>query len=77
MNSLGSLISNLREKKNNEMKINICQIVPIPTSHEINAKIKDCKEHLIRWGEINGLEVVQTPSALTLGDGGVDDLFWH
>ncbi|KAK4313508.1 hypothetical protein Pmani_015143 [Petrolisthes manimaculis] len=45
LDSLGSLISDLKEK-NAEMKIYVCEVVPIPKSEEIQTKISEYNEHL-------------------------------
>lgn len=73
LDCLGSLISNLKEK-NSEMKIYVCQVVPVPGSPEIASKISDYNEQLFKWSETNGVNLVKTPPEFTFGTGNVDEL---
>lgn len=47
LNNLDSLITALKEK-NSAMKVHVCQLVPPPTTEEIQAKILDYNEHLTK-----------------------------
>ena len=72
LDHLGSLISDLKEK-NSEMKIHVCQVVPVPEPLEIQAKVKYYNEQLLEWGETNGVNIVKTAPEFTLGTGNVDE----
>ena len=73
LDNLGVLISDLKEK-NTEMKIYVCETVPIPMSQEIQAKIDNYNEHLEKWCEKNGVTIIKTVSTFRLGTGDLDDL---
>ena len=72
LDNLGSLISDL--VKNNAMKIYVCQVMPMPTTPEIQTKTEDYNELLVKWGEINGIEIIKTSPIFRLGTGELDDL---
>lgn len=73
LDNLGSLISALREK-NSSMKVYVCQVVPSPTCQDVNAKIEDYNEQLIKWGEKNGIKVIKTVPTFKLGTGELEEL---
>lgn len=73
LDSLGYLVSDLKEINCN-MKINVCQVVPVPVSMEIQRTISDYNELLFKWGEANGIGIVKTTPDFTLGTGNVDEL---
>ena len=73
LDNLGLLISDLKEK-NSDMKISVCQIVPVPMSQETETKIDDYNRHLEKWGESNGVTVIKTVPSFRLGTGDIDDL---
>ena len=73
LDCVGYLISDFKEK-NNKMKINVCQIVPVPLSLEIQCNISDYNEQSLKWGEANGVGIVKTTPEFTLGTGSVDEL---
>lgn len=73
IDNLGSLISDLKEKNNN-MNVYVCQIVPSPEYQDIQSKIEDFNNHLDKWGETNGIKVIDTVPTFKLGTGEVDDL---
>ena len=73
LDCLGSLVSDLKERNSN-MVINVCQIVPVPVSVEVQCSISDYNEQLVKWGEANGVGVVKTTPEFTLGTGSVDEL---
>ncbi len=73
LDNLGSLISELKDK-NNAMKIYVCQVVPMPMTQENLTKIEDYNELLVKWGETNGIEIINTVSTFRLGTGELDDL---
>lgn len=72
LDHLGSLISDLKEK-NSEMKIHVCQVVPVPEPQEFQAKVKYYNDRLIEWGEANGVNIVKTAPEFILGTGNVDE----
>lgn len=72
LDNLGSLISDL--VKNNAMKIYVCQVMPMPTTPEIQTKTEDYNELLVKWGETNGIEIIKTAPIFRLGTGELDDL---
>ena len=72
LDHLGSLISDLKEK-NSEMKIHVCQVVPVPEPQEVQNKVKYYNEQLIKWREANGVNIVKTAPEFTLGTGNVDE----
>lgn len=71
--SLGSLISNLKDKNSN-VEIYVCEIAPVLMSQEIETKIIDYNENLSEWGKQNGVRIVKTAPVLSLGNGEIDDL---
>ncbi|KAK3855973.1 hypothetical protein Pcinc_037657 [Petrolisthes cinctipes] len=73
LNNLGLLIADLKET-NSDMKVRVCQIVPPPSPQEIQAKIHDYNEQLIKWGEANGIDVIKTVPSFTMSTGEIDDL---
>ena len=73
LDNLGSLISDLKEK-NSAMKIYVCQVVPMSMTQEIETKIDDYNELLLKWGEVNGIEIVKTVPTFRLGTGELDEL---
>lgn len=73
IDNLGSLISDLKEKNNN-MNVYVCQIVPSPEYQDIQSKIEDCNNHLVKWGETNGIKIIDTVPTFKLGTGEMDDL---
>ncbi|KAK3890282.1 hypothetical protein Pcinc_005811 [Petrolisthes cinctipes] len=73
LDCLGSLISDLKVK-NSEMKIYVCQVVPLPEFPEIASRISDYNEQLSKWGDRNGVNIVKTPPEFILGTGNVDEL---
>lgn len=73
LDCLGSLISDLKVK-NSEMKIYVCQVVPVPEFPEIASRIVDYNEQLSKWCDRNGVNVVKTHPEFTLGTGNVDEL---
>lgn len=76
LDNLGSLISDLKEK-NYKMKIYVCQAVPTPMSPDFQAIIADYNEHLIKWGDTNGLAIIKTALNFKLGTGELDDLCFN
>lgn len=72
LNILGSLINDLRAK-NSKMEIYICQVSPVPSPLEIQCKISEYNDHLMKWGELNGVNIIQTAPCHTIGTGEVDD----
>lgn len=73
LNNLSFLIAALKEK-NSAMKVHVSQLVPPPMSQEIQAKTIDYNEHLMKWGEANGINITKTVSAFMLSTGEVDDI---
>ena len=73
---LGSLISDLKEKNAN-MKVYVCQIVPTPTSQELNTNIKNYNDLLTNWGEANGIHVIKTPPIFRHGTDEIDDMCFN
>lgn len=73
LNNLDCLITALKEK-NSAMKVHVCQLVPPPTTEEIQAKILDYNEHLTKWGEANGINIIKTAPIFVLSTGEVDDM---
>ena len=71
LNSLGSLINDLRAK-NSKMEIYICQVSPVPSPLEIQRKILEYNDHLMKWGKLNGVNIINT-LCHTIGTGEVDD----
>ncbi|KAK4316345.1 hypothetical protein Pmani_012474 [Petrolisthes manimaculis] len=71
--NLGSLISNLKDKSSN-VEICVCEIAPVLISQEVETRITDYNKNLVEWGKQNGVCVVKTVPALTLGSGETDDL---
>ncbi|KAK4304167.1 hypothetical protein Pmani_023887 [Petrolisthes manimaculis] len=71
--NLGSLISNLKDKSSN-VEICVCEIAPVLISQEVETRITDYNKNLVEWGKQNGVCVVKTVPALTLGCGETDDL---
>lgn len=76
LDNLGSLISDLKEKNNN-MNVSVCQIVPYTMQKEIKDKIEDFNNHLLKWGETNGISIINTIPVFTLGTGELDDLCFN
>ncbi|KAK4306197.1 hypothetical protein Pmani_021972 [Petrolisthes manimaculis] len=73
LNNLGLLITDLKET-NSDMKVRVCQIVPPSSPQEIQAKIHDYNEQIIKWGEANGIDVIKTVPSFTMSTGEIDDL---
>ncbi|KAK3852578.1 hypothetical protein Pcinc_040839 [Petrolisthes cinctipes] len=73
LDNLGSLISALKDK-NNSMKIYVCQIVPLSMCQDIIAKIEEYNEQLTKWGETNGIKIIETVPTFKLGTGELDEL---
>lgn len=73
LDCLGYLISDLKERKS-DMKIIVCQIVPVPVALEIQGKISEYNGQLLKWGEANGVGIVKTTPDFMLGTGSVDEL---
>lgn len=76
LDDLGCLISDLKEKNNN-IKVHVCQVVPLVTSQENQAKTDDYNEHLIKWGETNGINIIKCVSSFKLYTGELDDLCFN
>ncbi len=76
LDDLGCLISDLKEKNNN-IKVHVCQVVPLATCQEYQAKIDDYNEHLIKWGETNGINIVKSVPSFRLYTGELDDLCFN
>lgn len=57
------------------MKLCVCQVVPHITLDQFSAQIEAYNEHLLKWGEYNGVEIIETPPYFTLGTGDLEDLF--
>ena len=74
--NLGSLISDLKEN-NNIKEIYVCQVIPMPTTQEIQIKVEDYIELLVKWGETNDVEVIETVPTFRLGTGELHDLSFH
>ena len=72
LDHLGSLISDLKEESS-EIKMHVCQVVPLPEPQEVQAKVKYNNEVLLEWGDKNGVNIVKTASEFTLGTGKVDE----
>ena len=70
LHQLGSLIIKVKEKSS-DMIIYVCQIVPVLIYQEVQAKIGDYSEHLVKQGETNGVTIVKTSPVFTLGAGEV------
>lgn len=73
LDNLGSLISALKDK-NNSMKIYVCQIVPVSMRQDIIAKIEEYNDQLLKWGEANGITIIETVPTFKLGTGELDEL---
>lgn len=71
--TLAALISDFRIK-NNVMKISVCQVAPVPSTQNLQCRIIEYNEHLMRCAEINGLRVIQTGPCHTFGTGEAEDL---
>ena len=52
----------------------MCQIVPMPVSLEIQCKIRDFNDHLLKCGETNGVSVVKITPVFMIDTGNVDKL---
>ena len=70
---LGSLIASLKEV-NEEMKIFICELAPVPQVQEFDEKINSFNNQLSAWSENNGVKVIKTNLQLRLGTGEVDHM---
>ena len=75
LDDLGSLISTLKEKNGN-MKINVCQVIPVPEYEDLKEKIIIYNEYLLKWGATNGVNIVETAPEFTLGTGDIDDVYF-
>ena len=56
------------------MKVHVCQIVSLSSPHEIQARVQDYNEQLIKWGEVNSINIIKTAPAFTLSTDEIDDL---
>ena len=45
-----------------------------PTSQDIQARVQDYNEQLMKWGEANGIDIIRTVPTFTLSTGEIDDL---
>ena len=70
---LGALVSDLKEKNSN-MKAYICQVIPISESQETKKKIETYNEHLLEWGESNGITILKTTQNFRFSTGEYDDM---
>lgn len=75
LDNLGSLISTLKQKNGN-MKINVCQVIPVPEYEEIKEKIICYNDQLLKWGASNGVKIVKTAPDFTLSTGDIDDVYF-
>ena len=57
------------------MNIYVCQIVPVPVSQDIQDKMREYNEQLLKWGETNDIRIVKTPPVFMLGTGNVDEMY--
>lgn len=73
LDDLGSLISDLKEKYE-AMNLYICQVVPHVSLDQHSVQITAYNEHLLNWGESNGVKIIKTPPYFTLSTGDLDDL---
>ncbi len=73
LDNIGALVSELKEKNCN-MKIFVCQIVPPCVSQDLKENIESFNEHLLKWGETNGISILKTTPNFKLGTGEIDDL---
>lgn len=58
------------------MKINVCQVIPVPECEVMKGKITCYNEHSTKWGSTNGVKIVETAPEFTLGTGEIDDLYF-
>ncbi len=70
------MIAALKEKKNSAMKVHVCELVPPPMTQEVQAKTLDYDEHLMKWGEANGMNIIKTPPTFILKTGEVDGMWF-
>ena len=73
LDDLGSLISDLKEK-NGDMKQYVGQVVLHVRLVQFSAQIEAYNEHLLSWGESNGVRIIKTPPYFTLSTGDLDDI---
>lgn len=76
LDNLSSLICNLKEK-NNTMNVYVCKVVPYSLQREVREKIEAYNDQLAKWGETNGIPVIDTVPVFTLGTGELDDLCFN
>ena len=72
LDDLGSLISDLK-RKNDDMKLYVCQVVPHIMLDQFRTQIEAYNEHLLRWGETNGVKIIKTSPYFTLSTGDLND----
>lgn len=73
LDNMGALVSDLKEK-NCSMKIFVCQIVPPNVSQDLKESIEYFNDHLLKWGETNGINILKITQNFKLGTGELDDL---
>lgn len=73
LDNIGALVSELKEKNCN-MKVYVCQIVPPSVLLDSKENIESFNEHLLKWGETNGIVVLKTTPKFKLSTGELDDL---
>lgn len=73
LDNLGSLTSVLKEKKP-DIKLYICQVVPPAMLDQLSAQTEAYNDHLLRWGESNGVTIIKTLRYFGLSTGDLDDL---
>lgn len=56
------------------MNVSVCKIVPSPLQQDIHGKIENYNNHLAKWGEKNGIPIIDTVPTFILSTGELDDL---
>lgn len=59
LDDFGSLTSDLKEK-NGDIKVYVCQIVPHVRLDQFSGQSEAYNEHLLSWGESNGVKIIKT-----------------
>lgn len=76
LDNLSLLISDLKHL-NSEMTINICKLVPVLISEDIQAKVNEYNDELVKWGQCNNINIISTDLPFKLGNCEIDDMCYE
>lgn len=76
LDNLSLLISDLKNV-NPDMVISICKLVPMLSPDDIQARVNELNDELVKWGQMNSINVISSDLPFKLANGEIDDMCYE